>query len=280
MQRASLSKDGEGLLRHEWAIKLTAQSRMQRPKGRMMIDDTDFTGRHVLVVGGSSGIGNGIAHAFRERGATVHVWGTRPRAEDYDPAEGSDLGGLGYTCVDVGDPDAIAAAPFPASSLDVLVLCQGTVVYKRGEFAREGWDKVMAVNLDSVMHCSMKFRTQLGESNGSIIVVSSISGLKANIGNPAYAASKAGAISLTKTLGQALASEGIRVNGLAPGLVDTKLTRVTTAHPQRLEGALASIPQRRLGTPADMAGAAIFLASPLASYVTGHTLVVDGGLSL
>lgn len=245
-----------------------------------MHDDTDFSGKTVLVVGGSSGIGNGIAHGFRERGARVHVWGTRADPSEYDAADGSDLAGLGYTCVDVGDPDAIDAAPLPFDSLDVLVLCQGTVVYKRGEFERPGWDRVMAVNIDSVMHCSRKFKPQLLDTRGSVIVVSSISGLKANIGNPAYAASKAAAISLTKTLGQAWGPEGIRVNGLAPGLVDTKLTKVTTQNPDRLAGALANIPQRRMGLPADMAGAAIFLASPLASYVTGHTLIVDGGLSL
>jgi 3-oxoacyl-[acyl-carrier protein] reductase len=120
----------------------------------------------------------------------------------------------------------------------------------------------------------------LAQSRGSIVIVSSVSGTKANIGNPAYAASKAGAISLTKTLGQAWARDGIRVNGLAPGLVDTKLTQVTTRNPERLEATLAAIPQGRMGTPQDMAGAAIFLASPLASYVTGHTLIVDGGLTL
>lgn len=245
-----------------------------------MANDTDFTGRNILVVGGSSGIGNGIAHGFADRGAQVHVWGTRANAADYDPADGSDLAGLGYSCVDAGDPDAIEAAPAPFDRLDVLVLCQGTVVYKRGEFERPGWDRVMAVNLDSLMHIARKFKPQLLESRGSVIIVSSISGLKANIGNPAYAASKAGAISLTKTLGQAWGPEGIRVNGLAPGLVDTKLTKVTTQSPERLAGALANIPQRRMGLPADMAGAAIFLASPLASYVTGHTLIVDGGLSL
>ena len=245
-----------------------------------MVGDTDFSGKRVLVVGGSSGIGNGIAHAYRLRGAEVQVWGTRASAADYDPAEGSDLTGLGYTCVDVGDPDAIAAAPLPFDGLDVLVLCQGTVVYRRGEFERAGWDKVMAVNLDSLMHCAGKFRDQLSAAKGSVIIVSSISGLKANVGNPAYAASKAGAISLTKTLGQAWAPLGIRVNGLAPGLVDTKLTKVTTDHPDRLAASLARIPDGRLGTPADMAGTAIFLASPLASYVTGHTVIVDGGLSL
>jgi len=245
-----------------------------------MAGDTDFTGKRVLVVGGSSGIGNGIAHAFRSRGAEVHVWGTRAKASDYDPADGSDLAGLGYTCVDVGDPDAIAAAPLPFDGLDVLVLCQGIVVYGRGEFERPGWDKVMSVNLDSLMHCAAKFRGQLAASRGSLIIVSSVAGFKANIGNPAYAASKAGAVSLVKSLGQAWAGEGIRVNGLAPGLVATKLTKVTTDRPDRLAGALARIPEGRLGTPEDMAGTALFLASPLASYVTGHTVVVDGGLSL
>ena len=244
------------------------------------MNDTDFTGKTVLVVGGSSGIGNGIAHAFRERGARVHVWGTRAKASDYDPADGSDLTGLGYDCVDVGDPDATKAAPLPFDSLDVLVLSQGTVVYGRGEFEREGWDKVVAVNLDSLMHCCRKFQSQLLLSQGSITIVSSISGLGANKGNPAYAASKAGAISLTRTLGQAWAPDGIRVNGLAPGLVDTKLTKVTTENPKRLAGALRAIPAGRMGTPADMAGVALFLASPLASYVNGQTLVADGGLSL
>jgi len=242
--------------------------------------DTDFTGKTVLVVGGSSGIGNGIAHAFRLRGASVHVWGTRADPADYDPADGSDLTGLGYSCVDVSDAGAIELAPTPYDRLDIVVLCQGHVVYKRGEFERAGWDRVMAVNLDSLMDCARRFQPDLAATRGSLIIVSSISGLKGNIGNPAYAASKAAAISLTKSLGQAFARDGIRVNGLAPGLVDTKLTKITTQNPDRLQGMIAAIPQARMGTPDDIAGAAIFLASSLASYVTGHTLVVDGGLSL
>lgn len=245
-----------------------------------MVQDTDFTGKTVLVVGGSSGIGNGIAQGFRRRGADVHVWGTRVSAADYDPAEGSDLAGLTYTQVDVGNPDAIETARPTFDKLDVLVQSQGIVAYKRAEFEQPGWDKVMSVNIDSLMHISRKFHDKLKQARGSIIIVSSISGLSANIGNPAYAASKAAAISLTKTLGQAWARDGIRVNGLAPGLVDTKLTKVTTENPERLNGTLQSIPVRRAGLPDDMAGAAIFLASPLASYVCGHTLIVDGGLSL
>lgn len=241
--------------------------------------DLDFSGKTVLVVGGSSGIGNGIAHGFRERGAAVHVWGTRAKASDYDGSEGSDLTGLAYAKVDVGVRSEIAAAEAIAP-LDVLILCQGTVQYRRAEFEPEGWDRVMAVNLDSLMDCARKFRATLAERKGVIVIVSSISGYTSNRGNPAYAASKAGAISLTKTLGEAWAPEGIRVVGLAPGLVDTKLTKVTTENPDRLEGALRSIPLGRMGTPADMAGAALLLASPLAAYVVGHTLIVDGGLSL
>ena len=89
-----------------------------------MHSDTDFSGKNVLVIGGSSGIGNGIAHAFRLRGATVHVWGTRAAASDYSADDGSDLVGLGYSCVDVGDPDTIASAELPFTALDVLVLCR------------------------------------------------------------------------------------------------------------------------------------------------------------
>lgn len=244
------------------------------------MSDTDFTGKRVLVVGGSSGIGNGIARSFLDRGAEVAVWGTRASAADYSAAEGSDLSGLSYRQVDVGAPDKIFAADPPFESLDVLVLSQGIVAYKQAEFEQAGWDRVMAVNLDSLIHCAEKFRSQLSDRQGSIIIISSVSGVQANIGNPAYAASKAGAISLTKTLGQAYARDGIRVNGVAPGLVDTKLTKVTTEHPDRLRGALRAIPLRRVGAPSEIAGGVLFLASPLASYVCGQTIFVDGGLTL
>ena len=244
------------------------------------MSDTDFTGKNVLVVGGTSGIGNGIAQSFRARGAAVEVWGTRAKAEDYDAADGSDLTGLVYQQVDVGSPAAIARANLQIGTLDVLVLSQGIVAYKRAEFEQEGWDKVMAVNLDSLIHCSEKFRADLSARQGSIIIISSVSGIRANIGNPAYAASKAGAISLTKSLGQAYARDGIRVNGVAPGLVDTKLTKVTTDNPDRLKGALRAIPLRRTGQPEEIAGGVLFLASPLASYVCGQTIFVDGGMTL
>lgn len=253
---------------------------IQKLNAEDTVAELDFSGKNVLVVGGSSGIGNGIAQAFRARGGTVSAWGTRPSAADYSEADGSNLEGIAYTQVDVGDPEQIFAASGPAGGLDILVLSQGIVAYQRAEFERGGWDKVMSVNLDSLIHCCEKFKADLSGRQGSIIIISSISGLKANIGNPAYAASKAGAINLTKTLGQAYARDGIRVNGIAPGLVDTKLTKVTTEHPDRLEGALRSIPLRRMGQPDEIAGGVLFLASPLALYVCGQTLCIDGGLSL
>ncbi|THH37308.1 SDR family oxidoreductase [Aliishimia ponticola] len=244
------------------------------------MNDLDFTGKRVLVVGGSSGIGNGIARGFLARGAEVHVWGTRATAGDYAAEEGSDLEGLQYARVNVADFAELSAYEPPFDSLDVLVQSQGFVRYKQAEYAKQGWDEVMDININSVMHTATKFKPMLSEANGSLVIVSSVSGFQANIGNPAYAASKAAAISLTKTLGQAWARDGIRVNGLAPGLVPTKLTAVTTQNEQRAQASLRAIPVRRMGTPEEMAGAAMFLASPLASYVQGHTLVADGGLTL
>ncbi len=245
-----------------------------------MTDPLDFSGKRVLVIGGSSGIGNGIAQGFRARGAEVTVTGTRPDAGDYLEAEDSDFAGLAYRQLDLFDRDAAEGLADQFPFLDVLVQCQGIVRYKRQEFEREGWDDVIDVNLNSVMDVARALHAALAENDGAMIVVSSVAAFNATIGTPAYAASKAGAASLVKTLGEAWARDGIRVNGIAPGLVPTKLTSVTTDHPERLEASLSRIPLRRMGTPEDMAGAALFLASPLADYITGQTLVVDGGLTL
>jgi 3-oxoacyl-[acyl-carrier protein] reductase len=244
-----------------------------------MTDPLDFSGKTVLVIGGSSGIGNGIAHGFRQHGALVHVTGTRAAASDYSASEGSDLAGLTFHRLDVSDASATASFALP-EQLDVVVLCQGTVRYGREEFEREGWDAVMEVNLNSLMDCARIVRPRLAEQGGSLIVVSSVGAYHAMLGNPAYAASKAGAVSLVGSLAQAWAGEGIRVNGIAPGLVPTKLTKVTTENEQRAAGAVARIPAGRMGTPQDMAGAALFLASPLADYIVGQTIRVDGGMTL
>ena len=245
-----------------------------------MSGELDFSGKTVLVVGGSSGIGNGIAQSFRARGAAVHVCGTRASAADYAGTSGSDLEGLTYAQLDAGDIGAIERWSPGFDRLDVLVLSQGMVLYGRREYTNAGFAQVIDVNLNSLMACSMKFQPMLKEARGSLIIISSTAAFQSTRGNPAYNASKAGAVGLVRTLGDAWARDGIRVNGIAPGFVATKMTEVTTANPERLAGALKSIPMGRLGTPQDMAGVALFLASPLSAYVVGQSIPVDGGLLL
>jgi 3-oxoacyl-[acyl-carrier protein] reductase len=244
------------------------------------VKDFDFTHKTAVVVGGSSGIGNAIAQALRVRGAAVHVWGTRASAADYSGQEQSDLTGLHYTQVDVADSAAIQAAGPALASLDVLVLSQGMVLYERAEFTDEGFRKVVEVNLNSLMSCAGKYFEALKAAQGSLIVISSTAALHSTRGNPAYGASKTGALGLTRTLGDAWATHGIRVNGIAPGMVATKMTKVTTEHPKRRQAFEEAIPLKRLGRVEEIAGVALFLASPHASYVIGQTLAVDGGLTL
>src|SRR5258707_8923293 len=242
------------------------------------MNELDFSGKQVLVVGGSSGIGNGIAQAFRAKGARVHVCGTRASAADYSPDEGSHLEGLDYAQLDVSDACAIENFKPTFDRLDVLVLAQGAVIYRRGEFEMAGFRKVLEVNLISLMACAIRFHQMLSAAKGSLIIVSSTAAYHSTKGNPSYNASKTGAVGLTRTLGQAWAEDGIRVNGIAPGLVDTKMTKVTTANPKRLEGAIERIPLKRLGTPADMAGHGILFGSALVLYNIGPTLGVHRGL--
>jgi 3-oxoacyl-[acyl-carrier protein] reductase len=130
------------------------------------------------------------------------------------------------------------------------------------------------------MACAEKFQPQLAAAKGSLLIVSSTAAYHATMGNPAYGASKTGAMGLTRTLGQAWAPLGIRVNGIAPGMVPTKMTEVTVKNPARAEATLKQIPLGRFGSPDDMAGVALFLASPMAAYVVGQTIIVDGGLTL
>ena len=130
------------------------------------MNELDFSGKQVLVVGGSSGIGNGIAQAFRAKGARVAVCGTRAAAADYSPDEGSHLEGLDYFRLDVSNAQAVELLKPPFEKLDVLVLAQGAVIYRRGEFEMDGFRKVLEVNLMSLMACATKFQAMLSASQG------------------------------------------------------------------------------------------------------------------
>ncbi|MET0859958.1 MAG: SDR family oxidoreductase [Microbacterium sp.] len=242
-------------------------------------DALDFSGRRILVVGGSSGIGNGVAQGFRACGADVHVWGTRSSAADYGPAEGSVLDGLEYRQVDVTDFAALEALEPGFDRLDVLVLSQGTLIPGGGEHAMAGFQRVLDVNLSSVMACALKFKELLAASGGVLVLIGSIGGYRSSPEHPAYTASKAALVRLTGSLALAWAKDGVRVVGIAPGPVPTKLVHGDD-NPERRKATLARIPVGRMGAPDDIASAAIFLASPLSSFIVGQMLCVDGGVTL
>lgn len=233
----------------------------------------------VLVTGGSSGIGNGIARAFLSQGARVHVTGTRSSAADYADVDGSDLRGLTYHCLDVSSADAVAEFD-PGVAVAILVNSVGTVEYGRAEYDPATFARVVDVNLNGVMRCCVRFHDDLAEAGGTVVNVGSTSSFISTPGQPAYSASKGALLTLTKSLADAWARDGIRVNGIAPGFVATRLTATSRERDDVYAASLAKIPLRRWGAPEEMGAAAIFLASPLSSYITGQMLLVDGGATL
>ncbi|HKK30290.1 MAG TPA: SDR family oxidoreductase [Alphaproteobacteria bacterium] len=235
----------------------------------------DFSGKTVLVTGASAGIGNAIACAFREAGAMVHATGTRLRS-----AYEADLDGMIFHQTDVGEGTALESLTAAVPELDVLVNNAGMVLYKRQEFERAAFQQVLNVNLTSMMTLSGLFRPKLAERPGaSIVNLTSVTAFFGSRGNPAYGASKAGILQLTKTLAVAWARDGIRVNAIAPGFIATRMTEVSQSGPVN-DAILQRTPLGRWGEPEDIAGAALFLASDYAKFITGEALTVDGGFAV
>jgi 3-oxoacyl-[acyl-carrier protein] reductase len=237
----------------------------------------DFFGKTMLVTGGSTGIGNAAARGFLRAGARVIVTGTRADAADYAGEDGN-LDGLEYHRLDQGDAAAVAAFDPDIERLDALIVAGAKVAYRRQEFEIATFADVLATNLTGPMQLATKFRSALA-GQGSIVFVGSVASFRGVIGQPAYSASKGGLLTLTKSLAQAFGGDGIRVNLVAPGLVRSKMTAVTWQDPDRLAATERQVPLRRIGEPDDIAGAILFLASPLAAYITGTSLIIDGGLS-
>lgn len=234
----------------------------------------DFTGKSVLVTGASAGIGNAIACAFRDAGATVHATGTRSRSS-YD----TDLEGMRFHQVDAGEETSLRSLADAVPKLDVLVNNAGTVLYRRQEFERRNFQRVLDVNLTGMMTLSGLLKPKLAEGDGaSIVNLTSVTAFFGSRGNPAYGASKAGIVQLTKTLAVAWARDGIRVNAIAPGFIATDMTKVSQSGAVN-EGILQRTPLGRWGEASDIAGAALFLASDAAAFITGETITVDGGFS-
>lgn len=240
----------------------------------------DFRNRVVLVTGGSSGIGNAAAQLFRALGAQVHVTGTGASADAYETRAGSNLDGLAYHQLDASDADHVAAFHPGLDRLDVLVNSIGAVAYKRAEFNMDTFARIVQTNLTSIMALCTAFQPMLQSSGGNIVNVGSVASFRQVLANPAYSASKGGLLTLTRSLAAAWAPNGVRVNLVAPGLIDTAMTSVMREHPDRYVASLATIPLGRWGQPRDIGHCIVFLASPLAAYVTGEMLVVDGGASV
>ena len=237
----------------------------------------DFSGKTVVVTGGSTGIGNAAARAFLRAGARVIVTGTRAGPGDYAGEDG-DLAGLEYHRLDQGDAAAVADFAPGVDRLDALIVAGAKVAYRRQEFETAVFADVLAANLVGPMQLATKFRSALA-GQGSIVFIGSVASFRGVIGQPAYSASKGGLLTLTRSLAQAFGGEGIRVNLVAPGLVRSKMTAVTWQDSERLAATERQVPLRRIGEPGDIAGAILFLASPMAAYITGTSLTIDGGLS-
>ncbi len=231
-----------------------------------------YAGRHVLVIGGTSGIGLGIAEAFARHDARVSVTGASA-VEVAATAAGSIFDAQ---LLDVRDGNAVQALVGGCPALDVLVNCAG-VIRRAEEHDPAVFADVVAINLTGTMRTCAAARPALARSRGCIINTASMLTFFGGDLVPAYSASKGGVGQLTKSLALAYADEGIRVNALAPGWIATPLTAALQEDETRSSAILARTPLKRWGVPAEVADAALFLASPAARFITGTILPVDGG---
>jgi len=243
----------------------------------------DLTGKTALVTGASGGIGGAIAKALHAQGAKVVLSGTRLDALEAVKAE---LGANAFVAqANLSDPASVEGLPKAAEAaagapIDILVNNAG--ITKDNLFMRmkdEEWDQVIAVNLTAAFRLSRGvLRAMMKKRWGRIIQISSVVGATGNPGQGNYAAAKAGLVGMTKSLAAEVASRNITVNAVAPGFIQTAMTEALTD--QQKEMISQRIPAGRMGIPAEIAAAVVYLASDEAAYVTGETLHINGGMAM
>lgn len=242
----------------------------------------DFSGRHVLVTGGTSGIGADIAHRFLAAGATVTVTGTRPSASDYE----EDLSDYAYLQLNLEDNSSIDAVTDATPACDILVNNAGLSFYSVGldEHDPDVFARAIQIHLTSAFRLSRRLQPKLEASTlpggASIIGIASVTsfmGMSATLG---YGAGKTGLLGMTRGLAVDLGPKGIRVNAVAAGMVQSRMTAPVFEGSEWLAPTLARTPLGRLGQPQDISGAVLFLSSSAANWITGQTLMIDGGYTV
>jgi len=232
-----------------------------------------FRDKTVLVSGGTSGIGAAIGNALAELGAIVTVTGAT-EAEAAEANRGASIGRA--DALDVRDDTAVAAFFAALPTLDVLINCAG-IIRRGAEHDPAVFAEVLDVNLTGTMRLCAAARPLLARTHGCIVNTASLLAFVGGALVPGYSASKGGVAQLTKSLAVAYAPDRIRVNAIAPGWIETELTRPLREDPVRNEAIVARTPLGRWGVADDVAGTAVFLCSPAAAFVTGAIIPIDGG---
>lgn len=238
----------------------------------------DFTGAHVLVTGGTSGIGNAIAAGFSNAGAHVIITGTRASADDYD----DDLRAFRYRQCRIQEPESVDTLVDSVAELDILINNAGGPYPAGDEYDPDGYAASVAQNMTGPMRLTMgcyePLKSSKAAGGASVVNIVSMSAFRSAVFVPGYASAKMGLIALTMNLARRWAGDGIRVNAIAPGLIATRMTQPAMNIPQIMDVEIGfHTPLGRPGTPRDCAGAALFLCTDAASYITGSTVAVDGG---
>ena len=226
--------------------------------------------KHVLISGGSGGIGSAFAHAFLQHGAQVTVTDLKPPPDDVLKA------GARFEALDVTNDEAVLALAKKIDTLDVLIHCAGRL--KRWEEHQpEVFREIVDIHLFGNVRLAAAFRPHLKQTQGCLINIASMYSYFGAPQVPAYAAAKTAVVGLTRSLALAYAEDGIRVNAIAPGWIATEISRGGRENPEFNNKLLARLPSKRWAEPEELAGTALFLASPASALINGVTIPVDGG---